>query len=100
MEKTPELFTFSSFDIDEQINLLEKQYQTFMEPSILSSFEQILNYSTDFKLNEKSLKLGDLVIQKINPYCFSKLSKHLFEGMSSMKWQIKQFSLILLSKFC
>ena len=44
MEKTPELFTFSSFDIDEQINLLENQYQTFMEPSILSSFEQILNY--------------------------------------------------------
>jgi len=99
MEKTPELFTFSSFDIDEQISLLENQYQTFMEPSILSSFEQILNYSTDFKLNEKSLKLGDLIIQKINPYCFSKLSHYLFEGMKSMKWQIKQFSLILLAKF-
>ena len=99
METNPELFTFSSFDIDEQISLLENQYQTFMEPSILSSFEQILNYSTDFKLNEKSLKLGDLVIQKINPYSFSKLSQYLFEGMKSMKWQIKQFSLILLSKF-
>lgn len=99
METNPELFTFSSFDIDEQINLLENQYQTFMEPSILSSFEQILNYYTDFKLNEKSLKLGDLIIQKINPYCFSKLSQYLFEGMKSMKWQIKHFSLILLSKF-
>ena len=99
MENSPELFIFSSFDIDEQINLLENQYQTYMEPSILNSFEQILNYSTDFKLNEKSLKLGDLIIQKINPYCFTKLSEHLFEGMKSMKWQIKQFSLILLSKF-
>ena len=99
MENSPELFIFSSFDIEQQINLLENQYQTYMEPSILNSFEQILNYSTDFKLNEKSLKLGDLIIQKINPYCFSKLSEHLFEGMKSMKWQIKQFSLILLSKF-
>jgi elongation factor 3 len=99
MENNPELFIFSAFDIDEQINLLETQYQSYMEPSILNSFEQILNYSTDFKLNEKSLKLGDLIIQKLNPYCFSKLSIHLFEGMKSMKWQIKQFSLILLSKF-
>jgi len=99
METIPENFVFSSFNIDEQINLLETQYQSYMEPSILNSFEQILNYSTDFKLNEKSLKLGDLIIQKLNPYCFSKLSQQLFEGMKSMKWQIKQFSLILLSKF-
>jgi len=99
MNNNFEKFTFSTLSIDEQINLLETQYESFLEPSILSSFEQILNYSTDFKLNEKSLKLGDLVIQKLNPYCFTELSKYLFEGMKSMKWQIKNFSLILLAKF-
>lgn len=99
MEYNADTFDFSSLDIEQQINLLENQYQTFMEPSILNSFDKILAYSTDFKLNEKTLKLGDLIIQKINPYCFSKLSGHLFEGMKSMKWQIKHFSLVLLSKF-
>lgn len=99
MDNNFEKFTFSTLNIDEQINLLETQYETFMEPSIINSFDQILIYSTDFKLNEKSLKLGDLIIQKINPYCFSKLSQQLFEGMKSMKWQIKHFSLILLAKF-
>jgi len=99
MDNNFEKFTFSSLNIDEQIDLLETQYESFMEPSILNSFDHILNYSTDYKLNEKSLKLGDLVIEKLNPYCFNKLSEHLFEGMKSMKWQIKQFSLILLAKF-
>lgn len=99
MENNYETFVFASLDIDEKINVLETQYQSYMEPSILNSFEEILNYSTDFKLNEKSCKLGDLIIQKINPYSFSKLSQHLFEGMKSMKWQIKHFSLSLLSKF-
>jgi elongation factor 3 len=99
MNNNFEKFTFSSLNIDEQINLLENNYESFMEPSILNSFDHILNYSTEYKLNEKSLKLGNLIIQKINPYCFSELSKHLFEGMKSMKWQIKYFSLILLSNF-
>ena len=99
MENNYETFVFASLDIDEKINVLETQYQSYMEPTILNSFEEILNYSTDFKLNEKSSKLGDLIIQKINPYSFSKLSQHLFEGMKSMKWQIKHFSLSLLSKF-
>ena len=65
MDNNFEKFTFSSLNIDEQIDLLETQYESFMEPSILNSFDHILNYSTDYKLNEKSLKLGDLVIQKL-----------------------------------
>jgi hypothetical protein len=92
-------FSFSSLNIDEQIALLENEYQSFMEVSILSSFDTIMNYSVDSKTNEKSIKLGELVIQKMNPYSFDKLSTQLFNGMKSMKWQVKQYSLLMLSKF-
>ena len=99
MENITESFSFSTLSIDEQINLLENQYQSYMEPSILQSVEQILNYATDVKITEKTMKLGDLMIQKINPYCFEKIAEPIFMGLKSMKWQVKQFSLLLLSKF-
>jgi elongation factor 3 len=48
---------------------------------------------------DKTLQLGELILQKMNPYCFEKLSVHLFHGLKSLKWQTKLFSLQMLSKF-
>ena len=90
---------FSSMNIDQQYDLVQNNFESCYEPEIIASFENIMNYATDNKNTEKAILLGDLILQKINPYCFDKISPIWFNGFTSMKWQIKTFSLTMLSKF-
>jgi elongation factor 3 len=91
--------TFFANSLDKQIEFIKNEYDSSMEPIILEEFDKILEKAVDPKTNLQSLEFADLILQKINPYCFSKLSGILFEGLKSMKWQIKVFSLVILSKF-
>ena len=90
--------SFSLLLIDEQISLLDSKYESNMEPSIISSLEQIMQYSTDIKLSDKTIHIIDLIIKKINPYCIDIVSKYIFEGFVSIKWQVKRIALIMLAK--
>jgi len=90
---------FFANSLDKQIEFIKNEYDSSNEPLLLEEFDKILEKSVDSKTNIQSLEFADLILQKINPYCFSKLSGILFEGMKSMKWQIKVFSLVILSKF-
>jgi elongation factor 3 len=68
-----------------------------LEPVIIENFSKLLDSSVDSKSGY--LENADAIVQKINPYCFSKLSPILFDGLKSMKWQVKVFSLVIISKF-
>jgi len=90
---------FSTLSIDEQLSLLDLNYESNMEPDIINSLEQIMNYSVDIKTSEKALSLIDIIIRKINPYCIDQLFIPIFNGLVSIKWQVKRFSLIMMAKF-
>lgn len=90
---------FSSQSLEKQIDFIKNNYHSSFEPLLLDEFHKLLEKSIDPKNNILSLELMDLILQKINPYCFSKLSVSLFEGLQSMKWQVKVFSLVILGKF-
>jgi elongation factor 3 len=67
------------------------------EPEIIQSLNQIIQNSVDIKNAESAFQLAKNIIQTCNPYSFTKIAPYLFEGLKSMKWQIRQFVLKLLS---
>ena len=99
MDKIVNTNIFTKLSIDEQIEILNTKYETYMEPEMIESFDNVINSYIDAKKSENVLQLGKLIIEKMNPYSFEKLSKHLFNGLVSMKWTIKVFELQMLSKF-
>ena len=92
-------FLLSALSVDEQIDTVESKYEASWEPQLFDMFEKTVECSADIKSSDKSCKLGEFIIQKMNPYSFDKLSVHIYAGMKSMKWQVKVFSLVMLSNF-
>jgi hypothetical protein len=90
---------FSSLSLDEQFSLLDSTYESNMEPEIINSLDQIMNYSVDIKTTEKSLTLIDIIIKKINPHCIDKLLPPIFHALTSIKWQVKRTALVTMAKF-
>ena len=92
---------FTSLAIDEKINIIgaESMLRPEMEPEVINSIDSIIQSALDNKKYETALIAGEQIIQKSNPYAFTKISPFLFEGFRSMKWQIRQFSLQLLSSY-
>lgn len=94
-----ENFDLTPLDLDAKIQLLETGYETYMEPAFVSAFDVVLPLAGDSKLTDKVAQFGSLLIQKVNPYCFTRLSESMFHGFTSIKWQVKHMSLVLLGVF-
>lgn len=62
MEEISNNINFSNLNIDLQINLIENNYKIYLEPEIIKSFDTIINYSSDNKLLDKALHLGEIII--------------------------------------
>ena len=90
---------FVNLNIDQLINYFKSEFQTSSEPYIVKSFEYVMGIASDGKIYNKALELCDLLVQKINPYCFDMIAPVIYSGMKSIKWQIKMFALTTISKF-
>jgi len=95
----PAFIDFSSLDMDAKIQVLQDAYEPYMEPDMIGCLDAVLQLAADSKGSEKVSRFGDLFIEKINPYCFDKISVPIFAGFTSIKWQVKHASLCLLGKF-
>ena len=95
--------TFISLTTDEKINTIiqnsESSLEPSMEPEIINAMDSIIQSALDSKKYETALLAGEQIIKKSNPYAFTKIAPFLFEGFRSMKWQIRQFSLQLMSAY-
>jgi elongation factor 3 len=94
-----ELHDITQWDLDNQIEFVETKFQPYMEPSLIRFFKVVMENLNSPKLNEKVISLGESILKKINPYSFDKISPILFEGMTSLKTQVKLYSLLMLSSF-
>lgn len=86
---------------DEKINTINSESNSppQMEPELINTMGSIIQSAIDNKKYETALLAGEQIIQKSNPYAFTKIAPFLFEGFTSMKWQIRQFSLQLMSAY-
>ena len=53
----------------------------------------------DFKFSEKAQECGEEIIAKMNPFAMKAYMNILYNELSSLKWQIKKGSLVLLGCF-
>jgi elongation factor 3 len=91
--------TFLQLSLDEKIATLREQFSPANETYAASIFEEMMNTAADNKSYDKMVEMGDRVIQQINPYAFTKIAPTLFAGLKSMKWQTKQYALVMIAKF-
>jgi elongation factor 3 len=91
--------TFLQLSLDEKIATLREQFSPANEPYAASIFEEMMNTAADNKSYDKMVEMGDRIIQQINPYAFTKIAPTLFAGLKSMKWQTKQYALVMIAKF-
>ena len=82
-------------DIEKYIN----QADLSLEPFLIDSLPEILYKLTNNKTSEEAKKIGELIIQKMNPFSMKLYMEVLYENMKSMKWQVKKGSLMLLGLF-
>ena len=66
------------------------------EAELLAILPLLLEKIGDYKNSEKAKQCGELIISKMNPFAMKAYMNILYEGLSSLKWQIKKASLILL----
>ena len=91
--------TFDCFiDNNEFDNLLTELTKTTMinEPELLEVLPLLLEKIGDYKFSEKATRCGEVIISKMNPFAMKAYMNILYEGLTSLKWQIKKASLILL----
>ena len=91
--------TFSSLidnnDFDNLLSELSKT--TFIhEPELLEILPLLLEKIGDYKLSEKATQCGEVIITKMNPFAMKAYMNILYEGLTSLRWQVKKASLILL----
>ena len=91
--------TFLQLSLDEKLATLCEQFSPANEPYMASIFEEMMNTAADNKSYDKMVEMGDRMIQQINPYAFTQIAPILFGGLKSMKWQTKQYVLVMLAKF-
>ena len=92
---------FTDLSTDEKINTIiqNSESEPHMEPELIKTMDSIIQSALDSKKYESALLAGERIIQKSNPYAFTKIAPFLFAGFTSMKWQIRQFSLQLMSAY-
>uniref|UniRef100_A0A6C0AWX9 ABC transporter domain-containing protein n=1 Tax=viral metagenome TaxID=1070528 RepID=A0A6C0AWX9_9ZZZZ len=85
-------------DNNEFDNLLTELTKTTMinEPELLEVLPLLLEKIGDYKFSEKATRCGEVIISKMNPFAMKAYMNILYEGLTSLKWQIKKASLILL----
>jgi elongation factor 3 len=92
-----------SLTTDEKINTIIQNSESSLEPSVepelINAMDSIIQSALDSKKYEIALSAGEQIIKKSNPYAFTKIAPFLFSGFISMKWQIRQFSLQLMSAY-
>lgn len=91
--------TFLQLSFDEKLATLCDQFSPAIEPYMASIFEEMMNVAADNKSYDKMVEMGDHIVHKINPYAFTKIAPTLFNGLKSIKWQTKQYALVMLAKF-
>ena len=69
------------------------------EPDFINLIPELLTKLTDHKTADKAKETGDLIISKMNAFAMKIYMDVLYEGMTSMKWQIKKGSLVFLGLF-
>ena len=94
-----ELKTFLEQDNFQELEKLISEADLSMEPYLIEILPDILLKLTNNKTNEQSKKIGELIIQKMNPFSMKIYMDVLYENMKSMKWQVKKGSLMLLGLF-
>ena len=82
-------------DLEQYIN----QADLSLEPFLIDSLPEILYKLTNNKTSEEAKKIGELIIQKMNPFSMKLYMEVLYENMKSMKWQVKKGALVLLGLF-
>lgn len=82
-------------DLEDYIN----QADLSLEPFLIDSLPEILYKLTNNKTSEEAKKIGELIIQKMNPFSMKLYMEVLYENMKSMKWQVKKGALVLLGLF-
>ena len=70
-----------------------------MEPFFIDILPDILLTLTNTKTSIQGKKIGELIIQKMNPFSMKIYMDVLYENMNSMKWQVKKGALMLLGLF-
>ena len=95
-EELEDLISNNDYD-----NLLIKLSKTTEcnEHNLLEILPLLLEKIGDYKHYEKAKQCGELIISKMNPFAMKAYMSILYEGLSSLKWQIKKASLVLLGSF-
>ena len=91
--------TFLQLSLDDKFATLRDQFSPANEPYMASIFEEMMNVAADNKSYDKMVEMGDQMIRQINPYAFTQIAPTLYGGLKAMKWQTKQYVLVMLSKF-
>ena len=66
------------------------------EADLLEILPKLLEKIGDYKFSEKAKQCGEVIISKMNPFAMKAYMNILYEGLDSLKWQVKKASLILL----
>ncbi len=82
-------------DFDNLLIELSKTNAT-QESVLIEILPSLLEKIGDYKLSEKATQCGEIIISKMNPFAMKAYMNILYEGLTSLKWQIKKASLILL----
>lgn len=76
-----------------------KESDLTMEPYFIDFIPQLLTKLTHFKTAEQAKGIGELIVQRMNPFAMKRYMDVLYENLTSMKWQIKKGALVLLGLF-
>ena len=85
-------------DFDSLTHLLQN-FDYTNEPYFIRNIELLLTKLTNPKTSEQCKRVGELLIEKMNPFAMKIYMDALYENMNSMKWQIKKGALMLLGCF-
>ena len=94
--KYDELLESNNFD---GLNVAINESTLIVEPYLIKLIPNLLTKLTDFKTCDEAKKTGNLIIEKMNAFSMKIYMDILYDGMKSIKWQIKKGSLVLLGLF-
>jgi elongation factor 3 len=94
-----ELKTFLEQDNFQDLEKFISEADLSMEPFFIEILPDILLKLTNNKTSEQAKCIGELIIQKMNPFSMKIYMDVLYENMNSMKWQVKKGALMLLGLF-
>lgn len=83
----------------ESLTHLLQNFDYTHEPYFIRNIELLLSKLTNPKTSEQCKHVGELLIEKMNPFAMKIYMNALYENMNSMKWQIKKGALMLLGCF-